>query len=134
MPLDQSIGQYLAVRIAQFDGHSRWCQCSTAAAAVMNDPNPRTQSLELESASAGFAQAADDVDGRYTVQLSEAFEELPLVTREDGSRIDPNDPNWEALHEQAKSAREHPRVWLEMSNTYGDLVDETRFAKAVGRR
>ena len=50
--------------------------------------------------------------------------------REDGSRIHPNDPNWEVLHEQAKSARERPRVWLEMRGTYGDLVDDPEFAKA----
>jgi mannitol 2-dehydrogenase len=50
--------------------------------------------------------------------------------REDGSPIDPNDPYWKVLHERAGSAREYPRAWLEMRNTYGDLVDEPRFADA----
>ena len=50
--------------------------------------------------------------------------------RDDGSRIDANDPNWEVLHGQAKYARERPRVWLEMRGTYGDLADDPEFANA----
>ena len=48
--------------------------------------------------------------------------------REDGSPIEPNDPNWEVLNVQANSARKRPRVWLEMGSIYGDLVDKPRFA------
>ena len=44
--------------------------------------------------------------------------------------IEPNDPFWEALHERAELARERPRLWLEMRNTYGDLADDSRFADA----
>jgi len=37
------------------------------------------------------------------------------------------------LHERAESAREHPHAWLEMHGTYGDLVNEPRFAAAFGK-
>jgi len=55
-------------------------------------------------------------------------------TREDGSRIGPNDPNWDMLHEQANSAREHPRAWLEMRSIYGDLAEEPRFVDTFEKR
>lgn len=51
-------------------------------------------------------------------------------TREDGSRIEPNDPFWEQLSEKAVQAESRPRVWIEMRNIYGDLADQLRFAEA----
>lgn len=50
-------------------------------------------------------------------------------TREDGSIIQPNDPFWNELQIFAKLARHHPRVWLEQSKIYGELVDAVDFVK-----
>ena len=41
-------------------------------------------------------------------------------TREDGSTIEPNDPNWEKLNTCAKKSRENPLKWLEQIEIYGD--------------
>ena len=54
-------------------------------------------------------------------------------TREDGSRIAPNDPLWEALQEAARAAREAPRFWLDQRRIYDDLARAPRFAKAFER-
>jgi mannitol 2-dehydrogenase len=51
-------------------------------------------------------------------------------TREDGTVIEPNDPVWDALQAKAKEAKDKPRAWLEMRQTYGDLADQPRFADA----
>lgn len=50
--------------------------------------------------------------------------------REDGSRIDPNDPCWDVLCEAANMARSDPRKWLEQSQFYGSLADADDFANA----
>jgi mannitol 2-dehydrogenase len=44
-------------------------------------------------------------------------------TREDGTQIAPNDPNWEALTAAAAAARETPDAWLAQREIYGDLAD-----------
>lgn len=51
-------------------------------------------------------------------------------TREDGSRIAPNDPHWGALSEAAKAARASPDKWLEQRQFYGTLADEPEFRDA----
>ena len=51
-------------------------------------------------------------------------------TREDGSAIEANDPNWDALTEAAKAARDRPRAWLEQGTLYGDLAGAAGFADA----
>ncbi|NVK35077.1 MAG: mannitol dehydrogenase family protein [Rhodobacteraceae bacterium] len=51
-------------------------------------------------------------------------------SREDGSKIEANDPFWSDLQACATDAREMPRKWLEMRQFYGDLADEPRFAEA----
>lgn len=51
-------------------------------------------------------------------------------TREDGSTIAPNDPNWEDLTTAAKAARQSPGIWLEQRQIYGDLADNPAFADA----
>jgi len=48
-------------------------------------------------------------------------------TREDGSKIKPNDPFWLDLNAKAKEARHNPRQWLGMHQIYGDLADESQF-------
>lgn len=54
-------------------------------------------------------------------------------TREDGTVIDPNDPNWDQLQTAARAACARPKAWLEQHNFYGDLVNVPRFADAFGR-
>ena len=51
-------------------------------------------------------------------------------TREDGSVIEPNDPQWDTLHEAATAAKDRPMVWLEQRHIYGDLIDADAFAMA----
>ena len=51
-------------------------------------------------------------------------------TREDGSKIEPNDPFWAQLNEKAMAAKLAPTRWLEMRHIYGDLANEPRFAQA----
>ncbi len=50
--------------------------------------------------------------------------------REDGSTIEPNDPDWSDLSNVANAARVRPHAWLEQRNIYGTLADEPRFAEA----
>jgi len=54
-------------------------------------------------------------------------------TREDGSEIEANDPFWDDLMATAQKAKSEPLVWLEMSQTYGDLADQKRFSDAFSR-
>lgn len=51
-------------------------------------------------------------------------------TREDGSTISANDPNWDALQTTALQARDTPMVWLEQRQYFGELADAPRFAEA----
>jgi mannitol 2-dehydrogenase len=53
--------------------------------------------------------------------------------REDGSRIEPNDPHWDSLTAAAAAAKDRPQAWLEQRQFYGDLGDDARFAGAFGR-
>lgn len=48
-------------------------------------------------------------------------------TREDGSKIEPNDPIWDQLTTVAQAAKTDPQVWLEQSDLYGDLAENTSF-------
>jgi mannitol 2-dehydrogenase len=51
-------------------------------------------------------------------------------TREDGSRIEPNDPAWDRLQPRAEAVRKRPGAWLEQTEIYGDLGTHSRFATA----
>lgn len=63
--------------------------------------------------------------------LAEAFwARMCEGTRENGSVIEPNDPNWFQLQTAAKAARTRPAVWLEQSHIYADLASNTRFVEA----
>lgn len=48
--------------------------------------------------------------------------------REDGTQIEPNDPDWPALTVAAKAARATPQAWLEQRHYYGALADDASFA------
>lgn len=50
--------------------------------------------------------------------------------REDGTSIEPNDPNWAALNEVATRARARPAAWLEQAQIYGDLCQAEPFVSA----
>lgn len=54
-------------------------------------------------------------------------------TREDGTKIEPNDPHWNVLNQAAMKARERPAAWLEQRQIYGDLADAPIFAEAFER-
>ncbi|MEO0635309.1 MAG: mannitol dehydrogenase family protein [Pseudomonadota bacterium] len=47
-----------------------------------------------------------------------------LGVREDGSTIEPNDPNWEALRDVAIKAADQPELWIEQSLYYGNLSEQ----------
>ncbi len=51
-------------------------------------------------------------------------------TREDGSKIEANDPYWDALNEVAVAAKSNPRAWLQQRHLYGEIADDPRFAGA----
>ncbi len=51
-------------------------------------------------------------------------------TREDGTEIAPNDPQWDSLTERAEAAREIPGLWLEQPQIYGALAENARFRSA----
>ena len=66
--------------------------------------------------------------------LTEAlWARMCIGTREDGSAIEPNDPHWDTLVEAAKAAKTRPQAWLEQSQFYGDLAENTVFATAFER-
>lgn len=48
-------------------------------------------------------------------------------TREDGTAIEPNDPNWDNLNSAASTARTDPHSWLTQRDLYGDLGDNPAF-------
>ncbi|ETX16672.1 mannitol dehydrogenase [Roseivivax halodurans JCM 10272] len=54
-------------------------------------------------------------------------------TREDGSEIAPNDPNWPALMAASAAAREDPQAWLEQRGIYGDLAEDRRVSEPFAR-
>ncbi len=62
--------------------------------------------------------------------LEAAWARMCEGTREDGTKIEPNDPFWDELTMTAVAARENPSAWLEMSQIYGDLANEPRFAES----
>ncbi len=93
------------VRRVAFDGSSRQ---TGAVLPVIRDAIAKSAALE------GLA-------------LSQAlWAKMCAGLREDGSVIEANDPIWEALNKAAGS----PTTWLEQSQIYGDLSDDTRFKKS----
>lgn len=97
------------VRRVAFDGSSRHTEFLVP---IIED------ALEKNSSVTGLA-------------LVEAFwARMCAGTREDGSEIDANDPNWQSLTIAANQARKAPRAWLEQNHIYGDLKGAERFASA----
>jgi len=52
---------------------------------------------------------------------------------DDGTPIEPNDPNWPRLQAVAVEARRDPRAWLAMTDIFGALGRDERYASAFGR-
>ncbi|WP_299550409.1 mannitol dehydrogenase family protein [uncultured Tateyamaria sp.] len=50
-------------------------------------------------------------------------------TREDGSTIESNDPQWETLTIAAQKAKSDPRAWLTQNQYYQELADIPAFAR-----
>lgn len=54
-------------------------------------------------------------------------------TADDGSAIEPNDPNWDRLTAAAQAARTDPQAWLGMTDIYGATGQDARFAGPFAR-
>ncbi|PRX38148.1 mannitol 2-dehydrogenase [Meinhardsimonia xiamenensis] len=74
--------------------------------------------------------AGGDVRGLALVEA--LWARMCAGTREDGSEIAPNDPQWQALNAAALAARADPSAWLEQRSIYGDLAAARPFAEAFG--
>ncbi|WP_179379352.1 mannitol dehydrogenase family protein [Jannaschia marina] len=61
--------------------------------------------------------AGEDVAGLALVEA--LWCRMCRGTREDGSRIEANDPNWDSLASAARAARDRPEAWLGQSDIYG---------------
>lgn len=71
------------------------------------------------------------VDGLATV--SALWCRYCMGETESGEEIEPNDEQWDELHETAKKARDDPSAWLEMERIYGDLGKNEKFQDAFER-
>lgn len=49
-------------------------------------------------------------------------------TTDSGVVVEPNDPNWTALQDRARRAKETPAEWLAMTEVYGDLAQNDLLA------
>ena len=76
-------------------------------------------------------EAGTPVDGLAFV--SACWARYCTGIREDGSKVEPNDPFWADLQERALASRTEPREWLAMRHIYGTLCDEPRFAEPFVR-
>lgn len=94
------------------------------------DGSSRHPGFVLPSVRDGLAAGAP-VEGLALVEA--AWARYCIGQREDGSRIEPNDPSWETLVQVASEARQRPQAWLEMQNLYGELGRAPRFTEAFGR-
>lgn len=97
---------------------------------VAFDGSSRHPGFVLGSVRDGLA-AGTPVEGLALVEA--AWARMCFGTREDGSPIEPNDPFWPSLQAVAAAARDRPRAWLDMRQTYGDLAEAPRFAEAFER-
>ncbi|WP_170467683.1 mannitol dehydrogenase family protein [Ruegeria arenilitoris] len=75
------------------------------------------------------ALSADaSIDG---LALAEAFWcRMCAGFREDGTEIEPNDPQWENLRAIALAAKDDPKLWLEQSQYYGEIGTSQRILAA----
>jgi mannitol 2-dehydrogenase len=69
--------------------------------------------------------ASTPIDGLALVEA--AWARMCAGTRQDGSRIEPNDPSWDELQAVALASRADPLVWLSQSQYYHDLAQQPGF-------
>lgn len=94
---------------------------------VAFDGSARHVGFLLPSVRDGLA-AKTPVDGLALVEA--LWARMCAGTREDGSRIEANDPLWDELTATAAAARHSPVAWLRMTRIYGDLAENATFATA----
>ncbi len=71
--------------------------------------------------------AISNDDAMEGLALSQAlWSRMCEGTREDGSLIEPNDPNWKELNSRAIEAKSAPQAWLSQKNIYGDLAENPK--------
>jgi mannitol 2-dehydrogenase len=75
----------------------------------------------------GQLAAGGSIDGLALVEA--LWARMCAGTREDGSPIAPNDPQWDDLKESAVAARRDPAHWLAQKGIYGDLAEDAAFAE-----
>lgn len=74
------------------------------------------------------ALAADaQIDGLALVEA--LWARMCSGTREDGSKIEPNDPFWDTLVQHANAAKDNPQEWLSQEQFYGELGQDSRFTE-----
>lgn len=91
---------------------------------VAFDGSSRHPGFIIPSIRDGLAKGTS-IEGLILVEA--AWARMCEGTREDGSRIEPNDPFWDELNTRALQARENPSAWLEMRHIYGALADAPEF-------
>lgn len=72
-----------------------------------------------------------DIDGLALIEA--LWCRMCAGSREDGSDIAPNDPQWDRLHACAIAAKLRPAAWVEQSHVYGDLGQSAAFVGAFDR-
>lgn len=97
---------------------------------VAFDGSSRHPGFVIPSIREGLANGTP-IEGLALVEA--AWARMCEGTRADGSRIEPNDPNWDDLTKKAADARSNPGAWLEMNQYYGSLAAEPRFADSFAR-
>ena len=75
--------------------------------------------------------AGSDIKGLALSQALWSF--MCLGVRADGSKIEPNDPEWRALTKAASDALSDPIAWLEQRQFYGAIADDEAFATAFSQ-
>ena len=72
--------------------------------------------------------SGDSIEG---LALAEAlWARMCTGKRDDGSKVEPNDPQWSELVAVAEASRSNPDAWLAQRNVYGDLAESETFAAA----
>jgi len=97
---------------------------------VAFDGSARHPGFLMPSIRDGLSSGAP-VDGLALVEA--LWARMCAGTREDGSVIAANDPQWDMLNKQALLARQSAEAWLQMPQIYGDLASHSRFADAFAR-
>ncbi|MGX9356821.1 mannitol dehydrogenase family protein [Roseobacteraceae bacterium S113] len=93
---------------------------------VAFDGSSRHPGFVLPIVRDALAQGAD-ISG---LALTEAlWARMCAGTRDDGSVIEANDPNWENLQTAALAAKDAPGHWLAQRHIYDDLGENAAFAK-----